>query len=135
MARVYNETSIRDKVVARRKPVDSGISTTAFPANFKNKFIARLRDTNIDPNKESFGVFGQEESQKFLNEKLPTFDNNPYFLDEQSNLRANDFLNKYRNSFIQPDEEKVSAESTRGFILGDPRSNLAGTFPGGMEVS
>lgn len=134
MARTYNQ-SLKDELVAKGEPVDSGVSSTAFPANFKNKFVARLRDTNIDPNKESFGVFGEEESQKFLNEKFPTLDNNPYFLDEQSNLRAKDFLNKYRSSFVQPDQEKVSAESTRGFILGDPRSNLAGTFPGGMEVS
>lgn len=134
MARTYNQ-SLKDELVAKGEPVDSGVSSTTFPTDFKNKFVARLKDTNIDPNKESFGVFGEEESEKFLNEKLPTFDNNPYFLDEQSNLRANDFLNKYRSSFIQPDEEKVSAESTKGFILGDPRSNLAGTFPGGMEVS
>ena len=134
MARTYNQ-SLKDELVAKGEPVDSGVSSTAFPTDFKNKFVARLKDTNIDPNKKSFGVFGEEESQKFLDEKLPTFDNIPYFLDEQSNLRANDFLNKYRSSFVQPDEEKVSAESTRGFILGDPRSNLAGTFPGGMEVS
>ena len=134
MARTYNQ-SLKDELVAKGEPVDSGVSSTAFPTDFKNKFVARVKDTNIDPEKQSFGVFGKKESEEFLNEKLPTFDNNPYFLDEQSNLRANDFLNKYRNSFIQPPEEKDSAESTKGFILGDYKSNLAGTFPGGMEVS
>lgn len=135
MKRVYNETSIRGKVVAKGKPVDSGISTTAFPKDFKDPLVAKYRDFNEDPNKVAPRVFGEEASQKFLNEKFPTFDNNPYFANVLSNLRAKDFLNKYKNSFIQPDEEKVSAESTKGFILGDPRSNLAGTFPGGMEVS
>ena len=134
MTRTYNQ-SLREEIVAKGKPVDSGISTTAFPTDFKDPLVAKYRDFNKDPNKESFGVFGEEASQKFLNEKFPTFDNNPNFADVPSNLRAKDFLNKYRSSFIQPDEEKVSAESTKGFILGDPNSNLAQKFPGGMEVS
>lgn len=134
MIRVYNETSIRDKVVAKGEPVDSGISTTAFPMDFKDPLVAKYRDYNEDPNKITPRVFGKKESTEFLNEKFPTFDNNPNFADVPSNLRAKDFLNKYRNSFIQPDEEKVSAESTKGFILGD-KSNLAGVFPGGKELS
>jgi hypothetical protein len=134
MAFRYNK-GIRQGLVDKGEPVDSRITTTSFPTDFRNKFVARMKDTNIDPNKQSFGVFSNEEAERFANEKLPTVDNAPNFPDEESNLRANDFLNKYRATFIVPDEEKASAESTLGYIAGDPNSNLRGGFPGGMEVS
>ena len=127
--------SLKGETVAKGESVDSGISTTSFPTDFKDKFVARFKDVTQDPNKQSFGVFSNEDAEEFAKSKIPTFDNVPNFEDPQSNLRAQDFLNKYRVSFIVPDEEKASAESTVGYIAGDPRSNLTGSFPGGMEVS
>jgi len=56
MARTYNK-SLKDELVAKGEPVDSGVSSTSFPTDFKNKFVARLKDTNIDPNKKSFWCF------------------------------------------------------------------------------
>ena len=135
MAFTYRR-SIRQQNVEKGERVDSGISPTSFPADFKDKFVARFKDVTQDPNKQSFGVFRNEDAEEFAKSKIPTFDNVPNFEDPQSNLRAQDFLNKYRASFIVPDEEKASAESTLGYISGDPRSNLANEFPGGgMEVS
>jgi len=127
--------SLRGQKVAKGEPVDSGISPTSFPPDFKDKFVARFKDVTQDPNKQSFGVFSNEDAEEFAKSKIPTFDNVPNFEDQQSNLRAQDFLNKYRISFIVPDGEKASAESTLGYIAGDPNSNLKGGFPGGMEVS
>jgi hypothetical protein len=128
--------NIKEQNVEKGEPVDSGISSTGFPTDdFKDKFVARFKDVTQDPNKKSFGVFSNEDAEEFAKSKLPTFDNAPNFGDEQSNLRAQDFLNKYRATFIIPDEEKASAESTLGYISGDPNSNLKGSFPGGMEVS
>jgi hypothetical protein len=127
--------SLKDQKIAKGEPVDSGISPTSFPTDFKDKFVARFKDVTQDPNKESFGVFSNEDAEEFAKSKIPTFDNAPNFEDPQSNLRAQDFLNKYRATFIVPDEEKASAESTLGYISGDPNSNLKGGFPGGMEVS
>ena len=127
--------SLKGETVAKGESVDSGISTTSFPTDFKDKFVARFKDVTQDPSKVSFGVFSNKDAEEFAKSKIPTFDNVPNFEDPQSNLRAQDFLNKYRVSFIVPDEEKTSAESTVGYIAGDPRSNLTGSFPGGMEVS
>jgi hypothetical protein len=127
--------SLKGETVAKGESVDSGISTTSFPTDFKDKFVARFKDVTQDPSKVSFGVFSNKDAEEFAKSKIPTFDNVPNFEDPQSNLRAQDFLNKYRVSFIVPDEEKASAESTVGYIAGDPRSNLTGSFPGGMEVS
>lgn len=127
--------SLKGETVAKGESVDSGISTTSFPTDFKDKFVARFKDVTQDPSKVSFGVFSNKDAEEFVKSKIPTFDNVPNFEDPQSNLRAQDFLNKYRVSFIVPDEEKASAESTVGYIAGDPRSNLTGSFPGGMEVS
>jgi len=134
MAFTYRR-DIKEQNVEKGEPIDSGISPTSFPTDFKDKFVARFKDVTQDPNKKSFGVFSNEDAEEFATTKLPTFDNVPNFEDQQSNLRAQDFLNKYRVSFIVPDEEKASAESTLGYISGDPNSNLKGSFPGGMEVS
>ena len=127
--------NIKEQNVAKGEPIDSGVSPTSFPTDFKDKFVARFKDVTQDPNKKSFGVFSNEDAEQYAKFKIPTFDNAPNFGDEQSNLRAQDFLNKYRATFIVPDEEKASAESTLGYISGDPNSNLTGRFPGGMEVS
>jgi len=135
----FYRRGIKDKNVQEGEPIDSGISFTGFPADFddwKDKFVARFKDVTQDPSKVSFGVFSNEDAEEFAKSKIPTFDNVPNFEDQQSNLRAQDFLNKYRVSFIVPDEEKASAESTLGYISGDPNSYLANKFPGGgMEVS
>jgi hypothetical protein len=134
MAFTYRR-SIKQQNVEKGEPVDSGISPTSFPTGFKDEFVARFKDVTQDPNKQSFGVFSNEDAEEFAKSKIPTFDNVPNFEDPQSNLRAQDFLNKYRVSFIVPDEEKASAESTIGYIAGNPNSNLRNNFPGGMEVS
>jgi len=127
----------REQAVETGKPVDSGISPTSFPTDFKDKFVARFKDVTQDPSKVSFGVFSNEDAEEFAKSKIPTFDNAPNFERPQDNWRAEDFLRKYRVSFIVPDEEKASAESTLGYISGNPNSNLANKFPGsnGMEVS
>jgi hypothetical protein len=135
MAFTYYRRGIKQQNVETGEPVDSGISPTSFPADFKDKFVARFKDVTQDPNKQSFGVFSNEDAEEFAKSKIPTFNNVPNFERPQDNLRAQDFLNKYRFSFIVPDEEKASAESTVGYISGDPNSNLRGNFPGGMEVS
>jgi len=134
MAFTYRR-GIKEQNVAKGEPIDSGISSSSFPPDFKDKFVARFKDVTQDPGKVSFGVFSNEEAEEFAKSKIPTFNNAPNFEDPQSNLRAQDFLNKYRATFIIPDKEKASAESTLGYISGDPNSNLKGSFPGGMEVS
>jgi len=135
MAFTYRH-GIKEQNVAKGEPIDSGVSPTSFPTDFKDKFVARFKDVTQDPDKVSFGVFSNEDAEEFAKSKIPTFDNVPNFEDQQSNLKAQDFLNKYRVSFIVPDEEKASAESTLGYISGDPKSNLANEFPGGgMKVS
>jgi len=136
MAFTYRR-DIKEQNIEKGEPVDSGISPSSFPTNFKDKFVARFKDVTQDPNKESFGVFSNEDAEEFVKSKIPTFNNAPNFEDPQSNLRAQDFLNKYRDTFIVPDEEKASAESTLGYISGDPKSNLRNVFPGsnGMELS
>ena len=135
MAFTYRH-GIKEQNVAKGEPIDSGVSPTSFPTDFKDKFVARFKDVTQDPDKVSFGVFSNEDAEEFAKSKIPTFDNVPNFEDQQSNLKAQDFLNKYRVSFIVPDEEKASAESTLGYISGNPNSNLKGSFPGGgIEVS
>ena len=134
MAFTYRR-GIKEQNVETGEPVDSGISSTSFPNDFKNTFVARLRDNNINPEREPPSVFGNKDAEEFAESKIPTFDNVPNFERPQDNWRAEDFLRKYRLSFIVPDEEKASAEPTLGYISGDPNSNLKGSFPGGMEVS
>lgn len=124
----------RQELLDKRARVDNGVTPTFIPTDFKNKFVARMKDTNIDPNKELIaGEFSNPEADHFISEKLPTIDNIPNFQDKYSNSIAKGFLDKYQASFVQPPEEKISAESTLKYITGDP--NPKGVFPGGMEVS
>lgn len=131
---IYN-TKIRQQKVDKGEPVDNDVSTSSFGEDFKNKFAARLRDTNQDPNKKSFGSFGNEERDNFITNKMPAIDGNPEFNKEQDQARASDFLNKYLATNLVPTEEKATAESTLGYMQGDPNSNLRGKFPGSEGVA
>jgi hypothetical protein len=127
--------NLRQELVDRGEGIDNNVSTASFNPDFRNQFSARMRDTNQDPNKKSFGVFSNEAAEDFARNKLPFIDGEPNFEEPIKNARAQDFLTKYTATFLVPDEEKATASSTLGYITGDPNSNLRGKFPGSEGVA
>jgi hypothetical protein len=131
----YKQTT-RDQ--ALKKPVDNGVRTSSFGdfEGYKNKFVADLKDTNINPDVEPSDSFGNKKALEALKVKLPQItDGAPNFERDQDNLRAMNFLNKYRNSLFLAEEEKPSELTALSYIQGNPNNGLANRFPGSEGVS
>ena len=130
MAFNYRQTP-RDEAIAK-EPVDSGVSTSSFgnAEAFRNAFVARMKDTNIDPNKQSFGSFSNEERDNFIINKEPQIKDGIWNSEDPNEyLRAEDFRNKYVSSRLVEDDKKVTPQSALEYVTGQPNDGLAGKFP------
>jgi len=130
MAFNYRQTP-RDEAIAK-EPVDSGVSTSSFgnAEAFRNAFVARMKDTNIDPNKQSFGSFSNEERDDFITNKEPQIRDGVWnSKDPNEYTRADDFRNKYVSSRLVEDDKKVTPQSALEYVTGQPNDGLAGKFP------
>ncbi len=114
----------RDQKIDAGDSVDSGVDFTGKARDFKNQFVAKMKDTNIDPNKQSLGQFGNIEAQDFLNTTEVLTDGIPNFIDQNQQARAEDFKNKWANSVLIPEEDKINATGTLDYLKQDPNSNL-----------
>ena len=126
----YRQT-LRDEAIAK-KPVDSGVSTSSFgnAEAFRNAFVARMKDTNIDPNKQSFGSFSNEERDDFITNKEPQIRDGVWNSEDPNEYtRAGDFAKKYVNSYLVEDDRKVTPQSALEYVTGQPNDGLAGKFP------
>jgi len=126
----YRQTP-RDEAIAK-EPVDSGVSTSSFgnAEAFRNAFVARMKDTNIDPNKQSFGSFSNEERNDFITNKEPQIRDGVWNSEDPNEYtRADDFRNKYVSSRLVEDDKKVTPQSALEYVTGQPNDGLAGKFP------
>ena len=126
----YRQTP-RDEAIAK-EPVDSGVSTSSFgnAEAFRNAFVARMKDTNIDPNKQSLGSFSNEERNNFIVNKEPQIRDGVWNSEDPNEYtRADDFRNKYVSSRLVEDDRKVTPQSALEYVTGQPNDGLAGKFP------
>ena len=131
----YRQT-LRDEAIAK-KPVDNGVSTSSFgdAEAFRNAFVARMKDTNIDPNKQqsfdSFSdPFSNEKRNDFITNKEPQIRDGVWnSKDPNEYTRADDFRNKYVSSRLVEDDKKVTPQSALEYVTGQPNDGLAGKFP------
>lgn len=130
MAFNYRQTP-RDEAIAK-EPVDSGVSTSSFgnAEAFRNAFVARMKDTNIDPTKQPLGSFPNEERDNFIINKEPQIKDGIWNSEDPNEyLRAEDFRNKYVSSRLVEDDKKVTPQSALEYVTGQPNDGLAGKFP------
>jgi len=131
----YRQT-LRDEAIAK-KPVDNGVSTSSFgdAEAFRNAFVARMKDTNIDPNKQqsfdSFSdPFSNEKRNDFITNKEPQIRDGIWNSEDPNEYtRADDFRNKYVSSRLVEDDKKVTPQSALEYVTGQPNDELAGKFP------
>lgn len=117
--------------VPRNKPVDNEVSFRYIPDDRKNIYASKFKDVAKNVNIEKPPFFSNDDANEFLSEKVnDSFDGQPYF--KYDNDIAKDFLDKYRYSFIIPDEEKATPESIRDTVMGPPGVNIKNNmgYPG-----
>jgi hypothetical protein len=138
MARQYDYTNPRDRVVQAGEPVDNSVTTTSLPSDFTKEFAAKIRKFNIRPDNNPFGIFGNEQRDEYIREKEPLLADGEWNSGDINKVtRAADFSRKYISSLLVNKEEKVGPETALSYLTKDPNQGLNNTFgyPGGMEVS
>ena len=130
----------REQLVRKGEPIDNSVDFSGKTSpDFRNKFIARMKDTNKMYQRESPGQFDDQRADVVRNNLLAQNDNLGQFNDPTDQAKSDAFLAKFRTSMMLTDEEKrrTSAEGVREYMQQDPKSPpVNGQFPtDGVKVS
>ena len=130
----------KEQLVRKGEPIDNSVDFSGKTSpDFRNKFIARMKDTNKMYQRESPGQFDDQRADVVRNNLLAQNDNLGQFNDPTDQAKSDAFLAKFRTSMMLTDEEKrrTSAEGVREYMQQDPKSPpVNGQFPtDGVKVS
>ena len=130
----------REQLVRKGEPIDNSVDFSGKTSpDFRNKFIAKMKDTNKMYQRESPGQFDDQRADVVRNNLLAQNDNLGQFNDPTDQAKSDAFLAKFRTSMMLTDEEKrrTSAEGVREYMQQDPKSPpVNGQFPtDGVKVS
>ena len=130
----------KEQLVRKGEPIDNSVDFSGKTSpDFRNKFIAKMKDTNKMYQRESPGQFDDQRADVVRNNLLAQNDNLGQFNDPTDQAKSDAFLAKFRTSMMLTDEEKrrTSAEGVREYMQQDPKSPpVNGQFPtDGVKVS
>tara|TARA_R100000773_G_C4182163_1_gene91418 strand:+ start:400 stop:816 length:417 start_codon:yes stop_codon:yes gene_type:complete len=121
----------RQQLVRKGEPIDNSIDFSGRSSpDFRNKFIAKMKDTNNLYTRESPGQFDDQRADVVRNNLIEQADNLGQFNDPGQQVKSDAFLAKYRQSLLVPEEEKSSREGVLQYMQKDPKSApVNGQFP------
>ena len=121
----------RQQLVRKGEPIDNSIDFSGRSSpDFRNKFIAKMKDTNNLYTRESPGQFDDQRADVVRNNLIEQADNFGQFNDPGQQVKSDAFLAKYRQSLLVPEEEKSSREGILQYMQRDPKSApVNGQFP------
>ena len=121
----------RQQLVRKGEPIDNSIDFSGRSSpDFRNKFIAKMKDTNNLYTRESPGQFDDQRADVVRNNLIEQADNFGQFNDPGQQVKSDAFLAKYRQSLLVPEEEKSSREGVLQYMQKDPKSApVNGQFP------
>ena len=121
----------RQQLVRKGEPIDNSIDFSGRSSpDFRNKFIAKMKDTNNLYTRESPGQFDDQRADVVRNNLIEQSDNLGQFNDPGQQVKSDAFLAKYRQSLLVPEEEKSSREGVLQYMQKDPKSApVNGQFP------
>ena len=128
----------RQQLVKKGKSVDNDVDFSGKSvSDFKNTFLAKMKDTNNLFQRESPGSFTDPEAEVVRQNIINQSDGRPQFDDPGKQIKANAFLAKYNNSIVIPPGEKTNVNSVLQYVMSDPNSApVNGQFPtDGVKVS
>ena len=130
----------KEQLLRKGEPIDNTVDFSGRTSpDFRNKFIAKMKDTNKMYQRESPGQFDDQRADVVRNNILAQNDNLGQFNDPGQQVKSDAFLAKFRRSMMLTDDEKrrTSAVGVREYMQGDPKSPpVNGQFPtDGVKVS
>ena len=128
----------REQLVRKGEPIDNSVDFSGKTSpDFRNKFIAKMKDTNKMYQRESPGQFDDKTADVVRNNLIVQADDRGQFNDPGQQVKSDAFLAKFRQSVLVNEEEKPNRQGILQYMQGDPKSPpVNGQFPtDGVKVS
>ena len=128
----------KEQLVRKGEPIDNSIDFSGKTSpDFRNKFIAKMKDTNKMYQRESPGQFDDQRADVVRNNLIGQADDLGQFNDRTDQVKSDAFLAKFRKSMLVNEEEKPNREGILQYMQGDPKSPpVNGQFPtDGVKVT
>ena len=128
----------KEQLLRKGEPIDNTVDFSGRTSpDFRNKFIAKMKDTNKMYQRESPGQFDDKTADVVRNNLIVQADDRGQFNDPGQQIKSDAFLAKFRKSMLVNEEEKPSRQGVLQYMQGDPKSPpVNGQFPtDGVKVS
>ena len=128
----------REQLVRKGEPIDNSVDFSGKTSpDFRNKFIAKMKDTNKMYQRESPGQFDDQRAEVVRNNLAAQADDLGQFNDPTDQVKSDAFLAKFRKSMLVSEEEKPNRQGILQYMQGDPKDPpVNGQFPtDGVKVS
>ena len=128
----------KEQLVRKGEPIDNSVDFSGKTSpDFRNKFIAKMKDTNKMYQRESPGQFDDQRADVVRNNLTAQADDLGQFNDPTDQIKSDAFLAKFRRSMLVNEEEKPSRQGVLQYMQGDPKGPpVNGQFPtDGVKVS
>ena len=128
----------KEQLLRKGEPIDNSVDFSGKTSpDFRNKFIAKMKDTNKMYQRESPGQFDDQRADVVRNNLTAQADDLGQFNDPTDQIKSDAFLAKFRRSMLVNEEEKPSRQGVLQYMQGDPKGPpVNGQFPtDGVKVS
>ena len=128
----------KEQLLRKGEPVDNSVDFSGKTSpDFRNKFIAKMKDTNKMYQRESPGQFDDQRAEVIRNNLTAQADDLGQYNDPTDQIKSDAFLAKFRKSMLVNEEEKPSRQGVLQYMQGDPKGPpVNGQFPtDGVKVS
>ena len=128
----------KEQLLRKGEPIDNTVDFSGRTSpDFRNKFIAKMKDTNKMYQRESPGQFDDQRADVVRKNLIGQADDMGQFNDPTDQVKSDAFLAKFRQSMLVNEEEKPNREGILQYMQGDPKSPpVNGQFPtDGVKVT
>ena len=128
----------KEQLLRKGEPIDNTVDFSGRTSpDFRNKFIAKMKDTNKMYQRESPGQFDDQRADVVRKNLIGQADEMGQFNDPTDQVKSDAFLAKFSQSMLVNEEEKPNREGILQYMQGDPKSPpVNGQFPtDGVKVS
>ena len=113
----------KEQLLRKGEPIDNTVDFSGRTSpDFRNKFIAKMKDTNKMYQRESPGQFSDKEADVVRKNLSASADDMGQFNDPGQQVKSDAFLAKFRQSMLVNEEEKPNREGILQYMQGDPKS-------------
>ena len=121
----------KEQLLRKGEPIDNTVDFSGRTSpDFRNKFIAKMKDTNNLYTRESPGQFDDKSADVVRNNLSTQADDRGQFNDPGQQVKSDAFLAKFRQSILVNEEDKPSKQGVLQYMQGNPKDPpVNGQFP------